>query len=91
MIKDSTAFNADYRYAEERACLDGKFTSYFASAAQQPNTYSLDVAAGNVDRLLWGCTGMHFSGGWYDHNALPYIDEVRRALYAQPWTRLSSE
>jgi autotransporter family porin len=88
LIKDSTAFNADYRYGEERACIDGEFWPYFRSAAQQPNTYASDVASGDPSRLLWGCTGMHFSGGWYDRDALRYIGEVREALHVRPWTRL---
>lgn len=88
MIKDSTAFNADYRYAEERACINGAFRSYFNSAAQQPNTYAEDVADRNLNRLLWGCTGMHFSGSWYDPAALRYMGEVRQALINKPWKRL---
>src|SRR5579883_1682524 len=43
-IMQSTAFAADYRFADTRACMDGAYTSYFASSAQQPNTYATDVA-----------------------------------------------
>lgn len=85
LIKDSTAFNADYRYAEERACLNGDFTGYFSSVAQQPNTYSADIARGDLNRILWGCTGMHFSGSWYDSAALHYIDEIRAYKVTKPW------
>src|ERR1700688_1638044 len=52
------------------------YTTYYASAGQQPNTYAADVAnyksnpaATNTDRVLWGCIGMHLSGSWYDSNA----------------------
>jgi hypothetical protein len=86
MIKDSTAFNADYRYAEERACLNGEYLNYFASDAQQPNSYAADVRSGDLNRLLWGCTGMHFSGSWYDPSAVEYIGEIRQALKNAPWT-----
>jgi autotransporter family porin len=88
MIKDSTAFNADYRYAEERACIDGGNLGYFASDAQQPNTYAVDIAHGDLDRLLWGCTGMHFSGSWYDSPALGYIQETRRYIVTKPWSKM---
>jgi autotransporter family porin len=87
-IKDSTSFNADYRYAVERACINGGFINYFASEAQQPNTYAADVALGNVERLLWGCTGMHYSGSWYDKGAVDYISDVRRNQTDKPWSRL---
>jgi hypothetical protein len=85
MIKDSTAFNADYRGADQRACMNGDYAGYFASAAQQPNTYAADIAAGNIGRILWGCIGMHFSGGWYNPHSLGYINEVRSYFAAQPW------
>jgi hypothetical protein len=88
MIKDSTAFNADYRYAEERACLNGDFLPYFHSAQQQPNTYAADIADGNLDRLVWGCTGMHYSGRWYYRQAIDYIKAVKRAMQQKPWRSL---
>ena len=87
MIKDSTAFNADYRYADQRACMNGDYASYFASRAQQPNSYAADIASGNLDRILWGCIGKHFSGGWYDSNAVGYINENKRYLASKPWLR----
>jgi hypothetical protein len=87
MIKDSTAFNADYRCADQRACMNGDYAGYFASARQQPNTYSSDIASGDVDRILWGCIGMHFSGRWYDSAALPYIYEVKGYFSSKPWLR----
>jgi Big-like domain-containing protein len=50
-IMESTSFAADYRYADQRACMDGAYTSYYSSGyyssgAQQPNSYSADVAKG---------------------------------------------
>lgn len=88
MIKDATAFNADYRYADQRACMNGDYAGYFASAAQQPNTYAADIASGDIDRVLWGCIGMHYSGGWYTPPSLGYISEVRGYLPAKPWMAL---
>jgi hypothetical protein len=86
MIKGSTAFNADYRYAEERACLNGDLRGYFASSAQQPNTYALDLASGDLNRIVWGCTGMHFSGSWYDSAAERYIGEIKGYMVTKPWS-----
>lgn len=85
MIKDSTAFNADYRGADQRACMNGDYAGYFASAAQQPNTYAVDIASGASERTLWGCIGMHYSGGWYDAGSLKYINEVKHYLLTKPW------
>lgn len=91
-IMRSTSFAADYRYADQRACMDGAYTSYYSAGAQQPNTYASDVATykanptqANTDRVLWGCIGMHFSGAWYDSAANTYIGEVQSALSSQPW------
>jgi hypothetical protein len=39
-IMHSTAFAADYRYADQRACMEGAYTTYFASSGEQPNTYA---------------------------------------------------
>lgn len=88
MIKDSTAFNADYRGADQRACMNGDYANYFASAAQQPNTYAIDIVSSNVQRILWGCIGMHYSGGWYTPNSLRYIGEVQGYLKTKPWLAL---
>lgn len=87
MIKDSTAFNADYRYADQRACMNGDYRGYFASRAKQPNSYAADIASGDLDRILWGCIGMHYSGSWYDNHALGYISEVKQYLASKPWLR----
>lgn len=89
MIKDSTAFNADYRDADQRACMNGDYAGYFASAAQQPNTYAADIASGDLDRILWRCIGMHYSGGWYTAHTLRYITEVKRYFATKPWIALT--
>ena len=93
-IMRSTAFAADYRYADQRSCMNGAYASYFASATQQPNIYAADVAnylanpsTRNTNRVLWGCIGKHFSGGWHDVKAQPYIAAVKNALATQPWPK----
>ena len=91
MIKNSTAFNADYRYANQRACMNGDYSDYFSSAAQQPNTYAADIASDDLNRILWGCIGMHFSGGWYTPRSRRYISEVQGYLSTRPWQKLAPE
>ena len=89
MIMKSTPFAADYRYADQRSCMNGDWATYFASAGQQPNTYAADVAAyaagGSSSRVLWGCIGFHYSGGWYDSGAQSYINETQSDLAAHNW------
>lgn len=85
MAVSSTAFALDLTYATIRACMNGDNSTYFGSSGQQPNTYAADVAAGNTSRLLWGCVGYHFSGGWYDSGAATYIAEVQAILAARSW------
>jgi autotransporter family porin len=91
-IMESTAFAADFRYADQRACMTGAYTSYFASSAQQPNSYAADVynyqnhpSAQKTTRVLWGCIGMHYSGSWYDSAAQSYISAVQSAMATEPW------
>jgi len=81
----STAFTLDLTYAKIRSCMNGNNSSYFSSANQQPNTYATDIAAGNTSRILWGCIGYHFSGGWYDSGAQNYISQVQTILAARSW------
>jgi hypothetical protein len=85
MAANSTMFTLDLTYAEERSCMNGNFAIYFASAQQQPNTYAADIASGNVQRILWGCVGKHFSGGWYDSGAQSYIASVQLHLSRRDW------
>jgi autotransporter family porin len=93
-IMQSTAFAADFRYADQRACMNGAYASYFSGSAQQPNTYMADVTNYTTDpstpstkRVLWGCIGMHFSGAWFNESARSYIAAVKGALAAQPWPK----
>lgn len=89
-IMQSTPAAVDYRYADQRSCMNGDYSIYFSSSAQQPNTYATDIASykagtDTTGRVLWGCIGVHFSGSWYDSGAQTYISEVQAALASQPW------
>lgn len=80
---ESTAFNADFRMAYQRACMDGN----------GPSWYSRDLPAagypaypnGSADQMFWGCMGAWYSGGWYDADALAYIAEVQSAVASKYW------
>jgi hypothetical protein len=90
MIMQSTSFAADYRYADQRSCMNGDYSTYFTSKGG--NTYATDIAAfkagGPSDRVLWGCIGLHFSGDWYDSGAQNYITETQGHVNSQDWNTL---
>jgi Bacterial Ig domain len=90
MILQSTAFAADYRYADQRACMNGELAPYFDNLpSYNGHSYSADIASGNLNTILWGCVGAHYSGAWYDGNstggALWYINLVQHALAVKQW------
>lgn len=90
MIHNSTAFAADFHFASMRACMDGDLAGYFSGkSGNNGHTYAGDVASGNLNTMLWGCVGFHYSGNWYDGNsssgALWYIAYVKNALSTKSW------
>jgi hypothetical protein len=92
MMQTSTAFSADYRFADQRACMDGDLAPYFAGKpAYNGHTYAGDIASGNLNTILWGCLGMHYSGGWYDGNsssgAIYYINALQQTYTEKPWKK----
>ena len=78
----STAFAADYKLAQQRACFDGKI-SYLTSETP-PSGYPT-YPNGTPDQMMWGCVGWWYSGHWYDSGALNYISEVQGYLSARTW------
>jgi hypothetical protein len=82
MIRTSTAFNVDYRFAVQRACMNGDI-AYLAQ--RTPDSGYPTYPNGNSDQMLWGCIGQWYSGGWYDDGALGYIDWIRNQLSAERW------
>jgi hypothetical protein len=90
MVLNSTAFAADFHYGSMRACMDGDLAGYFAGrSGNNGHTYSGDIASGNLNTILWGCIGFHYSGNWYDGNsssgAIWYIDQAQAALSQKSW------
>jgi hypothetical protein len=72
----STAFNADYAYAQFRACFTGAWT--WLNTVERTGTY----AAGDA----WGCLGVWFSGRWHNAGADGYITRVKGYLDQRIWT-----
>lgn len=96
MAHTSTPFNADFRSAEERACINGDFASYFSGPHNPVTsgypTYAQAVAGqlapgspNTTDTMFWGCMGAWLSGSWYDTNGLSYINTVKQYQTSQPW------
>jgi len=78
----STAFNADYKLAQQRACFEGD-VHYLTERTPMPGypTYP----NGSPTEMMWGCVGWWYSGGWYDAGAVKYIAEVKAHLADKPW------
>lgn len=78
----STAFNADYKLAQQRACFEGG-VNYLTE--RKPLEGYPTYPNGNPTEMMWGCIGWWYSGGWYDAAAVKYIAEVQSHLAAKPW------
>lgn len=72
----SSAFNADWAYAQWRACFEGDLT--WLNTVERGSDY----AAGDA----WGCFGTWFSGRWYTQGAKDYIARVQGTLAERTWT-----
>ena len=83
--RDSTAFNADFRAAQHRACMNGDI-NYLRERTPIPPYPNYPTS--DTDLATWGCIGNWFSGGWYDKGALDYIGHVKQSLVSRAWTQL---
>jgi len=79
----STAFDADYKLAQQRACFEGQ-VAYMVG--ESPAGYP-SYPNGTPDQMMWGCVGWWYSGHWYDSGAVSYISEVKGYLSAQTWAQ----
>lgn len=84
MTKQSTAFNIDYKLGKQYACYTGKI-DYLRE--RKPEKGYPSYPNGNQDQMYWGCIGWHYSGGWYDKDAIGYIQEVKNELRNRTWTQ----
>jgi autotransporter family porin len=71
----SSAFNADYAYANWRACYQGEWT--WLNTVERGSDY----AAGDA----YGCMGVWFSGRWHTSAANEYIARVQGYLNQRIW------
>ena len=78
----STAFTADYKLAQQRACFDGEIN--YLTSETPPSGYPT-YPNGTPEEMMWGCVGWWYSGHWFDSGALNYISEVQGYLSAQTW------
>jgi len=97
----STAFNADFKLAEqmgvEQGHLDylsdpGRAQTAIANGYPPYSNYTdangvLHPASTDVNVLRWGAVGNWYSGGWYDSGAIQYIQQVQQILHNQPWAQ----
>jgi len=51
------------------------------------HSYTGDISAGDLNTILWGCIGLHYSGNWFDgdsnNGAIGYIDNVQKCVRAK--------
>jgi len=90
MMYTSTPFAADFRYADQRACMNGDLAPYFnGRPPYNGHTYTGDISAGDLNTILWGCLGLHYSGNWFDGDsdsgAIGYIGNVQNAFAQKSW------
>jgi len=90
MMYTSTPFAADFRYADQRACMNGDLAPYFnGRPPYNGHTYAGDISAGDLNTILWGCIGLHYSGNWFDGDpnsgAIGYIGNVQNAFVQKSW------
>jgi hypothetical protein len=78
MSRDSTAFNIDYVLAWYRSVYDGQVTWL---KQRTPVSGYPAYQAGD----MWGTVGQHFAGGWYNWDALKYIEKVKQHLNSRTW------
>lgn len=83
----STAFDADYKLAQQRACFEGKIS--YLSDDPAPAGYP-SYPDGTPEQMMWGCVGWWYSGHWYDAGALNYISQVQSYLADRAWSHLGS-
>jgi hypothetical protein len=78
----STAFDVDYKLAQQRACFEGA-VSYLSE--RTPTAGYPTYPNGTPNQMMWGCVGWWYSGSWYDAGAINYISQVQTYLTTQAW------
>ncbi len=80
---DSTPFDADFRGAFWRACMNGDAT--YLNGPAHTAGFPPYPTGGTSDQLFQGCLGAWFSGDWYSSAAITYINTVNGFVASAPW------
>jgi hypothetical protein len=87
----SSALNADYRGAAQRACMNGDI-AWLVGTDQGAGSGSEDVGTyppTTTDTALDGCMGHWNSGSWNDSAALAYVQRLQMLTTQQAWTSVA--
>lgn len=76
MMRDDTAFGAEYVYGLIRRCYDGQAQYNNTPAPGYPRYHAGDI---------WGCMGAWYSGQWYPQSAMDYINAVKKYYTNKIW------
>ena len=79
---NSTAFNADFRMAYQRACMNGDITDL---RKDTPTGGYPKYPSSDTNTMVWGCMGDWLSGHWYDSDAVGYIGRLKAVIANPPW------
>ncbi len=78
MMRDDSAFSAEYIYSIIRKCYDGNAHFINTPIAGYPAYHGGDI---------WGCVGSWYSGQWYSQNSLEYIASVKQNMAKKIWLK----
>lgn len=78
IMRDDTAFNAEYALGVIRTCFEG--WDFYLKSVTSLSGYP-HYQAGDI----WGCVGRWYSGSWYTQGAVAYIQRVKTAMTNQDW------
>jgi autotransporter family porin len=78
----STAFNADFRGAAQRSCMNGDVAWLVGTGSG--NSYGTYPPT-DTNTALYGCMGHWYSGSWGDAGFLNYISTLQSILSSQGW------
>ena len=78
-----TAFDADYKYAYQRACVDGHIT--YLSQKTPTAGYPKYVNGPGANNSVLGCIGDWFSGSWEDSASIGYQASYTSAFSERAW------
>ena len=78
MMRDDTAFSAEYIYGIVRNCYEGRASFVATTLPGYPAYHAGDI---------WGCIGSWYSGQWYSQNSLDYITSVKQNFANKIWLK----